>query len=280
MCSDEHEFLFLQSSVFGILKFTINNFYFYWYLCISHLFYLLQASALKEFEQSKGKNLSWLDLFRSPVLRRNICLMIVNWSLTSVVFDGHLRNIENLKFSIYWTFTISSMIELPSDLLAIWGLDKIGRRWSAVLSLLGFFLTMFVSTLVFENFLLVTILAMFGRFFITYAMNTSAQISLEVVPTQLRGQGSALANVFAQISNFFAPQIVYSKVIDERLPFLLLGVGALLGSVLALFLPETAGVNLPDTIEEAETLFEMQGCNPFRTSGCTKNPSDKKSINV
>ena len=171
------------------------------------------------------------------------------------------------------------MIELPSDLLAIWGLDKIGRRWSAVLSLLGFFLTMFVSTLVFENFLLVTILAMFGRFFITYAMNTSAQISLEVVPTQLRGQGSALANVFAQISNFFAPQIVYSKVIDERLPFLLLGVGALLASVLALFLPETAGVNLPDTIEEAETLFETQGCNPFRKC-CTKNPSYKKSMNV
>ena len=91
--------------------------------------------------------------------------------------------------------------------------------------------------------------------------------------------GSALANVFAHISNFFAPQIVYSKVIDERLPFLLLGAGALLASVLALFLPETAGVNLPDTIEEAETLFETQGCNPFRTC-CTKNPSDKKSINV
>ena len=78
---------------------------------------------------------------------------------------------------------------------------------------------------------------------------------------------------------FFAPQIVYSKVIDERLPFLLLGVGALLASVLALFLPETAGVNLPDTIEEAETLFETQGCHPFRKC-CTKNPSDKKSINV
>jgi len=243
------------------------------------IFQTFKASAIKEFEKSKEIKLSWLDLFRSPVLRRNVGLMIINWSLTSVIFDGHLRNIENLKFSIYWTFTISSMIEFPSDLLAIWGLDLIGRRWSAVFSLLGFFFMMFISTVVFENVLVVTILAMIGRGFITYSMNTAAQISLEVVPTQLRGQGCALANVFAQISNFFAPQIVYSKCIDERMPFLLLGAGALLASVFALFLPETSGVNLPDTIEEAEHLFGTQGCNP-----CIRNskvPSEKKSaVNV
>ena len=54
------------------------------------------------------------------------------------------------------------------------------------------------------------VIAMVGRFFVTYAMNAGAQISLEVCPTELRGQGSGLANVFAQASVFFAPQIVYS----------------------------------------------------------------------
>ncbi len=54
------------------------------------------------------------------------------------------------------------------------------------------------------------IVAMVGRFFITYAMNAGAQISLEVCPTELRGQGCGLANVFAQASVFFAPYIVYS----------------------------------------------------------------------
>ena len=61
--------------------------------------------------------------------------MIFNWSLTSVLFDGHIRNIENLNYSIYWTFTISSALELPSDLLSILGMEMIGRRWSAVISL-------------------------------------------------------------------------------------------------------------------------------------------------
>ena len=64
---------------------------------------------------------------------------------------------------------------------------------------------------------------MMGRFFITFAMNTGAQISFEVVPTELRGQGNALANVMAQGTQFFSPYIVYSvtdgksKVMHSRL---------------------------------------------------------------
>jgi hypothetical protein len=56
---------------------------------------------------------------------------------------------------------------------------------------------------------------MIGRFFITYAMSTGVQISMEIVPTNLRGQGSGLANVVAQASSFFSPYIVYS-VSDYR----------------------------------------------------------------
>ena len=111
---------------------------------------------------------------------------------------------------------------------------------------------MVICAIVIENAFFVTIMAMAGRFFITYAMNTAAQISLEVVPTQLRGQGTALGNVCAVSANFFAPQIVYSKVLDDRAPFFILGFGSLLAAFLALFLPETAGIKLPDTIQEAE----------------------------
>ena len=113
-------------------------------------------------------------------------------------------------------------------------------------------ISMLICALLINDSFLVTIMAMTGRFFITYSMNTAAQISLEVVPTQLRGQGTALANVCAMMSNFFAPQIVYSTVLDQRAPFLILGFGGLLASILAVFLPETAGVKLPDTIREAE----------------------------
>ena len=48
---------------------------------------------------------------------------------------AHILNIANLKYSIYATFTISSLIEFPADVAAIAGLDLLGRRWSAFCSL-------------------------------------------------------------------------------------------------------------------------------------------------
>ena len=47
----------------------------------------------------------------------------------------YVRLLSNLNYSIYATFTISAAIELPADLLAIWGLDWLGRRASAFVSL-------------------------------------------------------------------------------------------------------------------------------------------------
>ena len=51
------------------------------------------------------------------------------------LFDAHIRNIRNLNYSIYATFTVSAALELPADLAAIWGLNWLGRRSSAFLSL-------------------------------------------------------------------------------------------------------------------------------------------------
>ena len=233
--------------------------------------YVFQASAEQEYEKTKTTKLTLLDLFKTPILRRNVLLMIINWSLTSILFDAHIRNVDSLQYSIYWTFTISSFIELPADLLSIWGLEIIGRRWSAVVSLLAFSITMFVSTIIIDNVLWLTILAMLGRGFITYSINTAAQISLEVVPTELRGQGSAFANVCAQASMFFAPQVVFSRTVDLRLPFVILGFGSGLAGIFALFLPETRNTKLPDTIAETNELYEVSGCCIVRKQSVENN---------
>jgi len=121
-----------------------------------------------------------------------------------------VRNIANLDLSIYWTFTVSSALELPADLLTIWGLDALGRRWSACLSQALAAAFMLAAALVQDSPWLAAALAMAGRFCITYAMNTGTQITYEIVPTAMRGQGNAIANVFAQMAQFFSPYIVYT----------------------------------------------------------------------
>ena len=56
----------------------------------------------------------------------------------------------------------------------------------------------------------VAILAMFGRFWMTYAMNTSAEFCTEMFPTELRCQGLAVATVLASVAVTASPYIVSS----------------------------------------------------------------------
>jgi hypothetical protein len=68
--------------------------------------------------------------------------------LTVFLFDGHIRNIVNLDYNIYITFTISAALELPADLLSIVAFDTLGRRWSSVTSLLLSGICMSVCSLI------------------------------------------------------------------------------------------------------------------------------------
>jgi len=212
---------------------------------------LQQTVELVGLEKTK-KPATFVDLFRTPHLRKTTILVILLWALTNLVFDGHVRNIQNLDFSIYIAFTLSAFLELPADLLSIPGLNWLGRRWSAAISLALSGIFMIPCAWLQSDWVAVAVMAMIGRFWATYAMNTGFQFTVECMPTQLRGQGSALANTMGMMASMLSPYIVYSSVISPKAPFLILGVLGLLSSVPGLFLPEPAGVNLPDSVEEAE----------------------------
>ena len=87
---------------------------------------------------------TYLDLFRTPKMRRISVLAILMWMVTSCVFDTTVRNISNLNFEFYLSFMIAASMELPADLFSIVGINWFGRRWSASLSLLLCGVTMLV----------------------------------------------------------------------------------------------------------------------------------------
>ena len=133
------------------------------------------------------------------------------------------------------------------------------------------------------------ILFLVGRFFSTYAINVGFQFTVEVMPTCLRGQGNALVNVMSMVSQMASPYIVYSvkmilitiktennsahdfqSVISEKAPFLIIGFLCLLGAIPGLFLPETADLKMPETLEDIkkfgrhDRLFWMPLCRSRR----------------
>ncbi len=64
--------------------------------------------------------------------------------------------------------------------------------------------------------------------------------------------------MFAQVAQFFSPYIVHSSATHPDLPFVALGAGSLVGAAVSMALPETAGVDLPDTVEEAKVFGRGQ----------------------
>ena len=75
-------------------------------------------------------------------MRKISILVIMVWAVISCIFDTTVRNISNLNFEFYLSFMIAASMELPADLASIWGINWLGRRWSASLSLICCGLTM------------------------------------------------------------------------------------------------------------------------------------------
>ncbi len=58
-------------------------------------------------------------------------LLGITWLCVTFLYDGHVRNLVNLNYDIYVTFSLSSALELPGDLLSIVILEQMGRKWGS-----------------------------------------------------------------------------------------------------------------------------------------------------
>lgn len=86
-------------------------------------------------EENSDKHYTVLDLFKYPRLRKITIVLILLWMIISLVFDGHVRNVETLGLDVFLTFTIASATEFPADTFLTMVLDVWGRRWLAAGSL-------------------------------------------------------------------------------------------------------------------------------------------------
>lgn len=202
-------------------------------------------------EEKKNMNCSIIDLFKTRRLRNITVLFIVIWMAISVTFDGHVRNVGALGLDVFITFTVAAFTELPADVMLTYTLDIIGRRWYAFASLVLSGIFSLLATL-FPIGLYSALLAIVGRFWINISYNIGLQYMAEVLPTVVRAQGVTFVHIMGYVASIVAPFVVYLSVISQSLPLIILGITGIFGGILSLFLPETMGKQLPQTIQEGE----------------------------
>lgn len=189
-------------------------------------------------KEAANKNLSILDLFKTPRLRRTTILFILIWMAISLAFDGHVRNVGALGLDAFVTFTIGAATEMPADIMLTYTLDIIGRRWYAFGSLVLSGIFSLLST-AFPIGIYSAILAIIGRFWINISYNIGSQYVAEVLPTVVRGQGVTFVHIMGYVASILAPFVVYLSYVYITLPLIILGIVGIAGGVLCLFLPET-----------------------------------------
>lgn len=66
-----------------------------------------------------GPSATLLDTFRSPELRRRMCVMMVCWFIVSLAYYGVSLALESLEGSLFVNFFLISLIEFPSYFVTI-----------------------------------------------------------------------------------------------------------------------------------------------------------------
>ncbi|XP_026734613.1 organic cation transporter protein-like [Trichoplusia ni] len=208
------------------------------------------AKAIAKAEEEL-KNYSVIDLVRTPRLRRHTILLVVIWMSIAMVFDGHVRNVGSLGLDMFTTFTVATFTEFPADVLLILTLDILGRRWLAfgTMALSGIFSLLATTAPIGIP---SASLAIVGRFAVNISFNIGMQYAAELLPTVVRAQGVALIHMCGYVATILTPYIVYMATIAREIPLLILGCLGIFGGCLSLFLPESMGKDMPQTILDGE----------------------------
>ncbi|XP_031343832.1 organic cation transporter protein-like isoform X2 [Photinus pyralis] len=190
---------------------------------------------------------------RKLVFRFSIVFFI--WAVNAFVYYGLSLSSTSIGGDKYLNFALVSLVEIPGNTLAWVCINKIGRKWSLAGSLLisgvTCCLTIFVPA---DMHWLVIVFFLIGKLGVTSAFSVSYVHTSEMLPTIIRSGGVGLASTTARVGALVAPFVPLLGQYVPYLPMLLLGGFAVVAGLLALKLPETRGVKLPEKVIDAQRL--------------------------
>uniref|UniRef100_UPI0037E9AAA3 solute carrier family 22 member 2-like n=1 Tax=Semicossyphus pulcher TaxID=241346 RepID=UPI0037E9AAA3 len=203
---------------------------------------------------------SFMDLVRTPKMRKHTFILSFNWFTSAVVYQGLIMRLGILGGNVYIDFLISGLVEFPAAFLILFTIERIGRRLpfasANIVAGAACFITAFIPD---SMFWFKTVVACIGRLGITMAFEMVVFVNTELYPTFVRNFGVSVCSTLCDIGGIIAPFLLYRlAVIWLELPLIIFGSLAFLAGGLVLLLPETRGVPLPDTIDDIEFPDKMK----------------------
>ncbi|CAG2162653.1 unnamed protein product [Oppiella nova] len=206
-----------------------------------------------EESEKSAKTYTVLDLLKTSNLRKYTLIFWFSWIVVGLVYYGFSLNMDEFGGNFYITFLLSGVVELPSAFISITALRYIGRRTALIIFLVIIAVSSLAIIPTTDSTLKVTF-ALIGKFAVGALWWIYEVYVPEVYPTVLRNTGAGTSSSFSRVGSMASPFMKNLAAITS-LTFVMTfyAIISLFIAVLALFLPETKGIEIPDTLDEVET---------------------------
>lgn len=211
-------------------------------------------------KQVKRQHYDFIDLFRTPNMRKKTINICFQWFTCSLTFYGLTLASSEMKVSPYVSVILTGFMDIIGPGLACLVLNRIGRRLSMSISLLFAALMCFMAIILPSRYCIaIIVLAQLGTLGGSAGFAISYMYTAELMPTVVRNVGVGFGSVFARIAGLVAPFIA---VLSTQIALIVFGVCGLFAGSVVLLLPETLGTKLPETLDEGEE-FGKKYKHPF-----------------
>ncbi|XP_057583437.1 solute carrier family 22 member 10-like [Hippopotamus amphibius kiboko] len=212
----------------------------------------LRATMQEELEEAQTKT-TVFDLFRTPNLRKRICLLLFVRVGSTIPFFGIFMNLQHFGSNIFLFQVIFGGLTASARCLALLVLNYMGRRPTQMLFMFLVGLSILANTFVPQEIqpLLVT-LASVGISCVAAAITSYSVHCNELIPTLLRGKALGLDVVASRCGSALAPLLMTLVVYLPTLPWIIYGVCPIVAGLVVPFQPETRNLPLPDSIQDVE----------------------------
>ncbi|XP_056141182.1 solute carrier family 22 member 6 [Lampris incognitus] len=213
---------------------------------------MLQESMKKEVACSQG-SYSALDLLRTPIMRNMTACLSIVWFSTSFAYYGLSMDLQKFGVNIYLIQVIFGAVDIPAKVVVTVSMSFAGRRPSQCGALILSGVTILINLLVpYDKQIVRTCLAVLGKGCLAASFNCCYLYSGELYPTVIRQNGMGWVSMMARLGAMVAPMVLLLGDYVAWLPGLIYGGTPILSGIAAVFLPETLGAALPDTIQDVE----------------------------
>ncbi|XP_051536552.1 solute carrier family 22 member 4 [Myxocyprinus asiaticus] len=218
---------------------------------------IFKESEVKETTLQIGKY-SILDILRTSNIRKTTFMCLLLWMAINIGYFGLSLNTSNLSGDPFLNCFLSAVTEVPAYIVATFLLRNCPRRplLSAFLSIGGGFLLL-IQLIPESLHALSLALEMVCKFGFTMSFAVVYIYTVELYPTVLRNLGIGICSSAARIGSITAPYVIFLGTFNRYLPYILMGSLTIVSSISNMFLPETFGKLLPETLEQ------MQTCKSF-----------------